>query len=219
MSERCKSERKYGWRASSSCFDWNRLRTCRRRVSFLPALFSARPASELRHSSAASAPTAWALAFSLTFAAPAASGQSYLWLTEEDSELGLTGNSYTGVHNLSLSWRTTTGRRLPTGKPAQTERGHVHSGVVVLHLTFGRARWVTRNHLQPVYSPALVLPRMHSCTPERSTLNVPGQKRSGRPRKGRGVPRSALPLRLHHGIRDCCAITAQSSSKSPPPWA
>lgn len=109
----------------------------------------------------------------------------------------LTGNSYTGVHNLSLSWRTTTGRRSPTGKPAQTERGHVHSGVVVLHLTFGRTRWVTRNHLQPVYSPALVLPRMHSCTPERSTLNVPGQKRSGRPRKGRGVPRSALPLRLH----------------------
>lgn len=102
------------------------------------------------------------------------------------------------------------------GKPAQTERGHVHSGVVVLHLTFGRARWVTRNHLQPVYSPALVLPRMHSCTPERSTLNVPEQKRSGRPRKGRGVPRSALPLRLHHGIRNCCAITAQSSSKSPP---
>lgn len=44
------------------------------------------------------------------------------------------------------------------GKPAQTERGHVHSGVVVLHLTFGRARWVTRNHLQPVYSPALLLP-------------------------------------------------------------
>lgn len=91
ISEWCKAERKYGWRASSLCFDWNRLRTCRRRVSFLPALFSARPPSELRHSFAASAPTAWALAFSLSFAAPAASGQSYLWLTEEDLELGWRG--------------------------------------------------------------------------------------------------------------------------------